>query len=282
MGETTAPALPQRPGPAGSRWRPYAAVVGSRIRAQRSYRLSFGGEMLAAALLGLVEFAEVWLIFRQAKVLGGLDMDAALLLFGMSNLAFAAGQLVCGHLDKLPNLIRLGLLDIYHLRPQPVLLQLITSDFSLRRLARASVALVVLAAGLVRNDIEWSMGTVVLILLTLTCGAALFAGLFVMAAGCQFFLIDGAELTNSFTYGGSFAATQPTSVFPTPLRMLFCVAIPVAFTAYFPTLAVLGLPGPAGLPSWLAWLVPVATLWVWTLAAAMWRLGTRHYQSGGG
>lgn len=272
----------QRPGPTGSRWRPYAAVLNSRIRAQRSYRLSFAGEVLAATLLGLVEFAEVWLVFRQAKVLGGLDMDAALLLFGLSNLAFASAQLVCGHLDKLPSLIRLGMLDIYHLRPQPVLLQLITSDFSLRRLARAGVALVVLVIGLARNDIDWSMGTVVLIPLTVVCGAILFAGLFVVAAGCQFFLIDGAELTNSFTYGGSFAATQPASVFPTPLRILFCVAIPVAFTAYFPTLALLGLPGPAGLPSWLAWCVPLAAGWAWLLAAVLWRFGTRHYQSGGG
>ncbi|NUS92014.1 MAG: ABC transporter permease, partial [Nocardia sp.] len=214
--------------------------------------------------------------------LGGLDLDAALLLFGLSNLAFALAQLMCGHLDKLPNLIRLGMLDIYHLRPQPVLLQLITSDFSLRRLARATVALAVLTAGLMRNDIDWSPQTILLIGLTVVSATVLFAGLFVVAAGCQFFLIDGAELTNSFTYGGSFAATQPASVFPTPLKLLFCLAIPVAFTAYFPTLALLGLPGPAGFPSWLAWGSPLAAAWVWVLAWGMWRFGTRHYQSGGG
>ncbi|MGA6208357.1 ABC transporter permease [Nocardia testacea] len=267
---------------AGDRFAPYAAVLRSRIRAQRTYRLSFAGDMAGATMVGLAEFAEVWVIFHQAKVLGGLDLDAALLLFGLSNLAFALAQLVFGHLDKLPNLIRLGLLDIYHLRPQPVLLQLITSDFSLRRLARATVALVVLTVGLVRNDIDWSAGSVALIALTVVSGTVLFGGLFVVAAGCQFFLIDGAEMTNSFTYGGSFAATQPASIFPTPLKLLFCVAIPVAFTAYLPTLALLDLPGPAGLPSWLAWWAPLAAAWAWVLAWVMWRIGTRHYQSGGG
>ncbi|WP_416565012.1 ABC transporter permease [Nocardia testacea] len=267
---------------AGDRFAPYAAVLRSRIRAQRTYRLSFASDMAGATMVGLAEFAEVWVIFHQAKVLGGLDLDAALLLFGLSNLAFALAQLVFGHLDKLPNLIRLGLLDIYHLRPQPVLLQLITSDFSLRRLARATVALVVLTVGLVRNDIDWSAGSVALIALTVVSGTVLFGGLFVVAAGCQFFLIDGAEMTNSFTYGGSFAATQPASIFPTPLKLLFCVAIPVAFTAYLPTLALLDLPGPAGLPSWLAWCAPLAAAWAWVLAWVMWRIGTRHYQSGGG
>ncbi|MGW0007478.1 ABC transporter permease [Nocardia grenadensis] len=268
--------------PAGDRFAPYAAVLRSRIRAQRTYRLSFAGDMAGATMVGLAEFAEVWLIFHQAKVLGGLDLDAALLLFGLSNLAFALAQLVFGHLDKLPNLIRLGQLDIYHLRPQPVLLQLITSDFSLRRLARATVALVVLIVGLVRNEIDWSAASVALIALTVVSGTVLFGGLFVVAAGCQFFLIDGAEMTNSFTYGGSFAATQPASIFPTPLKLLFCVAIPVAFTAYFPTLALLDLPGPAGIPAWLAWCAPLAAAWAWVLAWAMWRIGTRHYQSGGG
>ncbi|WP_459549632.1 ABC transporter permease [Nocardia sp. X0981] len=272
----------RRPGIAGSRLDPYIAVLRSRVRAQRSYRLSFVSDLIGSTLVGVVEFAEVWVVFHKAGVLGGLDMDAALLLFGLSNLAFALAQLAFGHLDKLPSLIRLGVLDVCHLRPQPVLLQLVTSDFSLRRLARATVALVVLTVGLVRNDIDWSVSTVALLLVTVSSGTLLFAALFVAAAGCQFFLIDGAELTNSFTYGGSYAATQPVSVFPTPMKLLFCVAIPVAFTAYLPTLALLDLPGPAGLPPWSAWYSPLAALWTWVLASVLWRFGTRHYQSGGG
>ncbi|MBF6211897.1 ABC-2 family transporter protein [Nocardia puris] len=268
--------------PAGTWFTPYAAVLRSRIRAQRAYRLSFASEMFSALLVGLVEFAEVWVIFHNVHVLGGLDLKAALLLFGLSNTAFALAQVLVGHLDTLPTLIRMGTLDAYHLRPQPLLAQLVTGDISLRRCARAAVAIVVLVIGLAHNDIAWTPATVALLVTTLVCGVLMFAGIFVCAAGLQFYLIDGSELTNSFTYGGSFAATQPASVFPTPLKLLFGFAIPVAFTAYLPTLALLDLPGPALLPAWLAWWVPVATLWVWLLAFGLWRLGTRHYQGGGG
>ncbi|MGK8553163.1 ABC-2 family transporter protein [Nocardia gipuzkoensis] len=257
-------------------------MLRSRIRAQRSYRLSFASDVVSAFMFGLIELAEVWLIFRSARVLGGLDLDAALLLFGLSHTSFTLSQVLFGHLDTLPALIRLGQLDAYHLRPQPLLLQLITSDISLRRFARASVSIVALGVGLVRNDIEWGAGAATLLTLTLLGGIALFGGVFVCAAGLQFYLIDGSELTNSFTYGGSFAATQPASVFPTPMKLLFGFAIPVAFTAYLPTLALLRLPGPPLLPSWLAWLTPVAALWVWLLALGLWRSGTRHYQGGGG
>nr|WP_082393074.1 ABC-2 family transporter protein [Nocardia arizonensis] len=252
------------------------------MRAQQAYRLSFVSEVFSAFLIGVVEFAEVWVIFHTVDELGGLDLDGALLLFGLSNTSFALAQVIAGHLDTLPTMIRLGTLDAFHLRPQPLLLQLITSDISLRRFARAAVAVVVLALGLVRNDIDWGPATLALLVISLLGGIALFGGLFVCAAGLQFFLIDGAELTNSFTYGGSFAAMQPASVFPTPLKILFGMAIPVSFTAYLPTIALLGLPGPALLPSWLAWCIPVATLWVWTLALCLWRIGTRHYQGSGG
>ncbi|MGQ4596448.1 ABC-2 family transporter protein [Nocardia sp. R6R-6] len=261
---------------------PYVAVLRSRIRAQRSYRLSFASDVFSAFVFGLIELAEVWLLFRSARVLGGLDLDAALLLFGLSHSSFSLSQVLFGHLDTLPALIRMGQLDAYHLRPQPLLLQLVTSDISLRRFARASVSIVALGVGLVRNDIDWGAGPAVLLILTLIGGIALFGGIFVCAAGLQFYLIDGAELTNSFTYGGSFAATQPASVFPTPMKLLFGFAIPVSFTAYLPTLALLRLPGPPLLPSWLAWLTPIAAVWVWVLALGLWRFGTRHYQGGGG
>ncbi|WP_227999137.1 ABC transporter permease [Nocardia australiensis] len=273
---------PYVPTPAGTWFTPYAAVLASRVRAQRTYRLSFASEIVSALLTGLVEFAEVWVIFNNVRVLGGLDLNGALLLFGLSNTSFALAQVLFGHLDSLPTLIRMGLIDAYYLRPQPLLLQLITSDISLRRFARASVAIVVLGLGLIRNDIDWSADTFVLLTATLIGGIGVFGGLFVCAAGAQFFLIDGSELTNSFTYGGSFAAMQPASVFPTPLKLLFGFAIPVSFTAYLPTIALLRLPGPPLMPSWLAWLTPLAALWVWLLALGFWRIGTRHYQGGGG
>jgi len=129
--------------------------------------LSFASEVFSAFLIGVVEFAEVWVIYHNVRVLGGLDMNGALLLFGLSNTGFALAQVLFGHLDSLPQLIRLGTLDAYHLRPQPLLLQLITSDISLRRLARASVAMIVLGLGLIRNDLNWDLATFVLLTITL-------------------------------------------------------------------------------------------------------------------
>ena len=261
---------------------PYRAVLGSRIRAQRAYRTSFVLDLASSLLIGLTEFGEVWVVFANVSVLGGLDFDAVLLLFGLSNLAFSLADLVVGHVDNLPTFIRAGTLDAFYLRPLPVLAQLVTCDFTLKRLARIGVAAAALTVGLVRGDIDWGPAPVLLLLIAIVCGTAIFAGLFVCAASLQFFLVNGAELTNSFTYGGSYASSQPASIFPTPLKLVFGYLVPVVFTAYLPTLAILHLPGPPLLPSWAAWCTPLAAAWVWVAAMSLWRWGTGHYQSGGG
>lgn len=261
---------------------PYRAVLGSRLRAQRAYPLSFATDVLSAFLIGLVEFAEMWVIFHNVPRLGGLDLNGMLLLFGFSNTSFAIADMLVGHADTLPTYIRMGKLDAFYLRPQPLLLQLMTSDIALRRVARIAVAGTVLGFGIARNEIDWTAAHLMLFTITLVSGIAIFAGLFVCAAGVQFFLIDGAELTNSFTYGGSYASMQPASVFPTPMKLIFGFLVPVAFTSYLPAIALLGRSGPALLPAWLAWASPLAALWVWAAALTAWRIGTRHYQGGGG
>lgn len=265
-----------------SRFAPYRAVLASRLRAQRSYPMSFATDIAAAFLIGVVEFGEMWVIFHNVPQLGGLNLNAMLLLFGLSNTSFALADMLVGHADTLPTYIRMGKLDAFFLRPQPLLLQLMTSDIALRRLARIGVAATVMGFGIARNDIDWSAAHVALFVLALVSGTAIFAGLFICASGVQFFLIDAAELTAAFTYGGSYASMQPASVFPTPMKLVFGFLIPVAFTSYLPAIHLLGLPGPALLPSWLAWATPLAALWVWAVALYLWRLGTRHYQGGGG
>ncbi len=269
-------------GTATSRLRPYRVVLASRVAAQRTYRAGFALDLLGSLLVGLVELAEVWVLFHAVGVIGGLGVRQVLLVFGLADLCFSLADLAVGHCDRLPTYVRTGTLDVFYLRPQPLLLQLVTSEVSLRRLARASVGLTALVVALAVNDVEWSARTVALLVLALVSGVATFAALFVWAAGLQFFLLDGAEMTNAFVYGGRYAATQPASVWGRPLVVVFGFFFPMALTAYVPALAVLGLPGPPWLPTWLAWCVPLAALWAWVAALTCWRWGVRHYQGGGG
>jgi ABC-2 type transport system permease protein len=265
-----------------ARTAPYRAVLASRVRAQRSYRTSFLLDLSSSLLVGLVELAEVWVVFHSVDVLGGLDLAAVVLVFGIADLSFSLADLAFGHCDTIPTYLRAGTLDVFYLRPQPLLLQLITSDISLRRLARAAVGVAALVAGLWVNDVPWDVESVALLALAVVSGTVTFAAMFVWAAGAQFYLVDGAEATNAFVYGGRYAATQPASVWGRSLVVVFGFFFPMAFTAYLPVVTLLGLPGPDWMPDWLGWCAPLAALWAWALALVTWRAGVRHYQGGGG
>jgi ABC-2 type transport system permease protein len=262
--------------------RPYRALLGARVRAQSSYRSSFGLDLVSSLLVGLVELVEVWVLYRAVHEIGGLDLVSVLVVFGLADTAFSIADLLVGHVDTLPQYLRAGTFDVFCLRPQPLLAQLVTSDISLRRLSRVAVGSTVLVLALVANDVRLTPTSFLLLLLTLLAGTAICTGVFVAAAGVQFFLIDAAEMTNSIVYGGRYASTQPGSVWTRPVIALFGFAVPMAFTGYLPTLTLLGLPTPWNLPSSVGWMTPLAGVWTWGLAWLSWRVGTRHYQGGGG
>ena len=264
------------------RLRPYRVVLASRARSQRAYRTSFALDLVCSLLVGVVELAEIWVLFSNVTALGGMHFNQILLVFGLADLAFSMADLSFGHLDTLPTFLRAGTLDAFYLRPQPILLQLVTSDISLRRLARAGVGAATLGIGLATSGVAWDPRTLELLALGLGSGYATFAGLFVWAAGLQFFLLDGSEMTNAFVYGGRYAATQPASVWSRPLKLVFGFFFPMAFTAYLPAVTILGLPGPEWLPAWLGWCAPAAAVWSWLMGLLCWRWGLRHYQGGGG
>lgn len=261
---------------------PYRAVLASRMRAQRSYRSNFRIDLSSSFLVGFVELAEVWVLFHNVDSLGGITFTQVLLVFGIADFCFSIADMVVGHCDQLPTYLRAGTLDVFYLRPQPLLLQLVTSDISLKRLSRAMVGLGAMVTALVINDIDWGLSAVLLLAVSLVSGIVMFAAMFVWAGGLQFFLINGAEMTNAFVYGGRYAATQPAAVWNRPLTVVFGFFFPMAFTAYLPVVTLLGLPGTDLLPSWLGWCAPLAAVWAWSMALLCWRWGLRHYQGGGG
>ena len=100
----------------GSRWTPYRAVLASRVRSQASHRASFGLDLVSSLLVGVVEPAEVAVLFTSVSVIGGFDLAAILLVFGLADLCFSVADMVFGHCDNLPEYVRTGRLDVFYLR----------------------------------------------------------------------------------------------------------------------------------------------------------------------
>jgi ABC-2 type transport system permease protein len=259
----------------------YGALVRSRIVAQASYRASFAIELGSQVLLVLIEFVEVYVVFHQVDALGGFDFAEVAVMYGLSAAGFGLADMVVGHVDRLPFYVRTGTFDAFLLRPLSALGQLVTSDFSLRRLGRVVTGLAVLALALSYVDVQWTPARVLLLVVTPLAGAVIFAAVFVATSTVGFWVVEGTEFANAFTYGGNYLSAFPFTVFGTFIRRFFTFVVPAAFVAYLPTLALLGRPDPAGLPGWLSWSALPVSLLATAVALLIWRTGLRRYVGAG-
>ncbi|HEX5908601.1 MAG TPA: ABC-2 family transporter protein [Propionibacteriaceae bacterium] len=190
----------------------YRILIGSRIRGQLAYRTSFWLNVATSVAVGLVEFIEIYAVFANVPIFGGLDLRQSALVFALANMGFALADVIFGQLDTIPTYLRLGRLEVLLVRPMPLLLQLITADFQLRRLGRLVLGVLIILAVLPGLDLSYTTATVYLLVVTPVVGAAIYGAFFVTAGGVQFFLIEGAEFTSAFVYGGNYAGQLPGSV----------------------------------------------------------------------
>jgi ABC-2 type transport system permease protein len=259
----------------------YRRIIASRFRSQLAYPVSFTLDALAQLLGQCVELIVIFVVFTQVDVLGGFHRSEVVLMYGLAATAFGLAELIVGQLDDLPQHIRSGELDVLLLRPLGTLPQLLAADVVLKRLGRVIAGLVVLVWAMANADIAWTPVRVLLAISTPIAGTVLFGAIWVAATAVSFWLIDGREVANSVTYGSNFATSYPITVYGPWLRRLMCFAVPGAFVAYLPALALLGRPDPLGLPVALQYAAPLVAAIAAAAAALAWRSGIRRYQGTG-
>jgi ABC-2 type transport system permease protein len=260
----------------------YGRLVGARIRSQLQYRTSFALEAFGMFLVSFLDFVAILIIFHNVPQLGGFSVSEVAFLYAASTLSFAFADLLVGHLDNFPQLIREGSFDLLLIRPRGTLFQVVTLDFQLRRLGKALQGVIVLVYALGALDIDWNAGRVAMLVVMFVSGTAIFASVWVLMVCIVFWAVEGREVSNAFTDGGSFFAQYPINVYDAWLRRFLAFVVPMAFVCYYPALYILDKPDPLGLPSWLRFASPVVALGVAAVAGFVWRFAVRHYRSAGG
>jgi ABC-2 type transport system permease protein len=259
----------------------YRRILGSRFRGQLAYPTSFALDVLAQLVAQGIELVAILVVFTQVRTLGGFSASEVLLMYGLAAIAFGLADLLFGGVEELPEQIRSGEFDVLLLRPLGTLAQLLTLDVALRRFGRILAGAGVYAWSLAMLEPAWTPLRVVLAVSAPLVGAAILGAIFIGTNSVSFWLVDGREMANSFTYGSSFATSYPITIYGPWVRRVLCFVVPSAFVAYFPALALLEHPDPLGLPTALRWCGPLVALAAAGAAAVVWRAGVRHYQGTG-
>jgi ABC-2 type transport system permease protein len=259
----------------------YWMLISMWVRSALAYPASFVLMLITGMLITGLDFVAVLLMFSHIRSFGGFGLAEMALLYGTASMTLGVADLVTGSIERVGQRIRSGELDTWLIRPVPALIQAIADNFALRRLGRPLQAGLVLAIGIGRLDLDWTVAKGIVLIGSMATGAVIFASIFVLGASFQFISIDSAELANSFTYGGQQLTQYPLPIFGREIVRAVTFVVPLAFVNYYPVLFVLGKPAPLGLPSWIGLLAPVVAVAMVGLTALAWRGGLRRYRSTG-
>ena len=257
-------------------------LVGAQIRSQLQYRLSFGLTIVAQFAISFLDYLAIVVIFHNVPRLAEWSVREVSFLYALSCITFGLTDLLIGHFDLVPQLIRNGNFDVLLVRPRGTLFQIVASDFQVRRLGKAAQGGLVLVYALVALHVHWTPWRIAVLAASIPSGILIFSAVWVLFGCIVFWTTDGGEFTNAFTYGGNFLTEYPIDILSAWLRRFLAYLVPLAFVCYFPSLYIFDKPDPLGLPRFLQFMSPVVAVVACAVAGLCWRGAVRHYRSAGG
>jgi viologen exporter family transport system permease protein len=259
----------------------YLRFIAARVRGQMQYRASFILDVISRFLVSGLELAGIFILFHQFTSLGGWGVGEIVFLYALVTISFALHEVVAQSFEDFSFTVRQGEFDRILLRPVTPIVQVLASDFQLKRLGRAITGILALILALMRVHLTWTVGKLLYMPVVILSGVFLFAAIDLIGATLCFWTIERSEVINVFTNGGVFMSSYPISIYQAWIRRTFTFLIPIAFVAYYPGLYFLGRPDPLGLPRVVSFLTPAVTVAFCAVALRFWAWGVRQYQSTG-
>jgi ABC-2 type transport system permease protein len=261
----------------GIAWR----IASLRLRGQMQYRSSFLMQIAGNFLINFAEVLVLWTLFSRFNNLGNWNLQEVMFLHGLSMVMFGLASTIANGVDTVPELIREGTFDRILLRPMSTFIQALVNEVSFRYLGLIFQGLLLLGISIVSLDVQWTVGKIIYLPIVILSGTVLFSALYTVVAIVSFWTINSIEVVNAFTYGGSDLGQYPIHIFDRWMRNVFLWFVPIGLVTYYPALHILAKDDPLGLPTWMPYMAPLASVLFAIVIGWGWGFGIRHYRSTG-
>jgi len=245
------------------------------------YKASFIMMTLGSLIVGCMEFMTILVLFSRFNSIQGWQLEEVAMFYGLINVSFSLSEAFDRGFDIFAVQVISGDFDRLLLRPRTTEFQVLAHDFLLFRFGRLLQGLVILIWASVNIGIIWNPVKLMLLLLAIIGGVAVFTGLIILQATMCFWSTQSLEVMNSFTYGGVEATQWPLPIFKKWFAGFFVFIIPIACISYFPLLAIMEKPDVLHSPVWFQWISPFTGFVFLLISLVVWRTGVRYYRSTG-
>ena len=260
----------------------YQCLLVIQIKAQLQYKANLSLDIISYLGVTGLEFVALLLYFVPFRTLLGWHVGEVAMLAAVMSLSFGLSELIGAGIDNFSFLINRGEFDRVLLRPVSAFVQVIGSDFRLRRLGRITQGMLAFALALhFLPALHWTFFKLLVLGIGIISGTIIFLSIVLLGATLCFWTVETTEITNILTYGSREMLSYPLTIYHQVLQRFFLFIVPVAFASYVPVCYVLERPLPFGLPVELALASPVVALLFALVSGWIWTFGVRHYQSTG-
>ena len=151
-------------------------------RCATQYRASFWMQTLAQLVMSGSELMAVLVLLGRFTSVGQWSGSEIMFFFGMMQMTFAITECVGRGLTAFSRVVQGGEFDQILLRPRNLLLQVLCSSTDPRRLSTAVLGIVLMWFSVTQLGIPWTLGSTVLLLISVAGTVLMLLGLFLVEA----------------------------------------------------------------------------------------------------
>lgn len=248
------------------------------LKRSLQYRLNFILLCISVAPIHLIQMLFSWFIAKRFDGFGTWDGWNLIFLYGVLLTSYSIAQVFFRTLRYIENFVINGSLDVYFIKPIPILYGIIFNNLSVMEIfSQFLPSVVVLIISCIYNQINWTILKILVLLGAVIGGAFIQMALFLLIGSVSFWVMRSNNLERIFFVFKDFL-NYPLYVYGKKVVAFLTYILPLAFVNYYPSLYILNREDSMCVLNFMT--VPVA-LALSCFAIFIWKISIDHYNSAG-
>jgi len=254
----------------------YFKILAQDLKSKMSYRADFIISTIGMIFTNFAGFISFWVLFRNFPSINGWGYYEMLFLYGFSLISLTPVQCLFDNNWNLRQHVYTGDFIKYCFRPINTFFYYQSEIFDIKGLGQLAFGLITLIYSWVKIGLGFTPLMLLKVILLLISASLIMIAL-QNAAAATCFWIQNSFYVLDLVFRLKDYAKYPITIFNPIFRFIFTIFVPIAFIAYYPSLAILR-PNEASILSWLS---PVISLFFFMLSYKIWMCGAIRYSGTG-
>lgn len=212
-------------------------------------------------------------IFDNVDLIAGYSYDQVLFIYSLAMCSYALWHCFFINTLTIPIYIKDGSIDNFLLKPVSILFQIMMDGFDEDGWGDLIIGLILLTVA--SNNLNFPITNFIIYFPIIIISSLIYAGITIILSSLCFYTIENSGLANMVSDLYNFAK-YPLTIFSKPIQAILLLILPVALSAYIPSLYFFGQ-----INIWGIILAMFFTIMYFIVAIIIFTKGLYHYSSPG-